>query len=109
MSNPDFTPDEIDKATSQFIAFHVEPLAQRTGRHPVDILADLSEEVFSLSVLAYMLGNRAAAKDPGVNVRAEAAVLFLGMLRQTPGQEANAAALTRQVYEQARAEATDQR
>ncbi|WP_329151212.1 hypothetical protein OG275_38255 (plasmid) [Streptomyces niveus] len=100
-----YTDEELDQATAQFLDRHLKPIARRTGRHIGEVLDELAEDLFSAGVLAYMLANRTAAQDPTVSANTEAGVLFLGMLRQMPGHEDQAAAMTGAVYRLARADA----
>ncbi|MCX4808950.1 hypothetical protein OG594_46720 [Streptomyces sp. NBC_01214] len=99
----EYTDAEVEQATSLFLEHHLIPTAQRIGRPVGEVLDELAEDLFTAGVLAYMLAARNAAKSPGVNVRAEAGVLFIGMLRKMPQREDLGTALLSEVYHQARA------
>ncbi|MEV0012862.1 hypothetical protein [Streptomyces sp. NPDC047973] len=102
---PGYTDDEVEQATEQFLNRHLRPIAQRTGQRLGAILDQVPEDLMASSVFAYILANRAVARDSTIDVNTEAGTMFVGMLRQLPGREDEAAALVHELYTQIRAEA----
>ncbi|WP_331719484.1 hypothetical protein [Streptomyces sp. NBC_01174] len=99
-----YTDDEVDQATEQFLRRHLQPIAQRTGQYIGDVLDQLPEDLMSTGVYAYILANRAVARDAQIDVNAEAGTMFVALLRQLPDREDVAAALVHDLYVEIRAE-----
>ncbi|MFG3229402.1 hypothetical protein ACGF07_32095 [Kitasatospora sp. NPDC048194] len=102
-----YTEEELDRAVALFIENQLKPAAARTGRPLGELLDEVADDLFDITVLAYMMAGRdadAGRIEPDA-VQTRAAVYAVGMLRKLPGRESLAARVVSSIYRQARAAA----
>ncbi|MEV6680697.1 hypothetical protein AB0N09_28105 [Streptomyces erythrochromogenes] len=89
-----FTAAESEVAKALFIARHIQPSADLSGRPVDELLREFDEEHLVTAVCAYVLAIRYTAANPGTAIDGVSLAFHLVLLRQTSGQEELAAALT---------------